>query len=91
MRLPSFKGPPKPLAGKRQAAFMQLVRNDVEKVARQGGIQLTQAAALMFDAVDREALGATLSHADKEHLLDTLDKLGAELAAAQPQAGIRPS
>jgi hypothetical protein len=87
LRRPSFKGAPKPLKGKRQAAFMQLVRDDVLKVAKQGGLSLEQAAKLMCEAVGSQALEVTfevtLSQADKEYLLHSLDELLRELALAQ--------
>jgi hypothetical protein len=87
LRRPSFKGAPKPLKDKRQAAFMQLVRDDVLKVAKQGGLSLEQAAKLMCEAVGSQALEValevTLSQADKEYLLHSLDELLRELALAR--------
>lgn len=90
LQRPFAKGAPKPLEGKRQDAFMQLVHSDVMKVAGHGEIPPLQAADLMLEAVECTALGANLTPPDREHLLASLRQLREELAASQarqPQSG----
>ena len=90
LRRPFSKGAPKPLKGKRQDAFMQLVHSDVMKVARHGEIPPLQAADLVLEGVESTALGADLAPQDREHLLASLRQLREELAdpqARQPQPG----
>jgi len=72
LRHPFSKGAPKPLEGKRQDAFMDLVRADVMKVARHANIPFEQAADLMSDGVQSTALGSSLTLPDRNHLLRSL-------------------